>query len=137
MALLSAAYEYCLVALPVASYVGLEAFARKEGLFFLKSPEWAIATIFLLFQGSSLYVRGLDRTGRGLWHLSLGLLAMVVLVLIAIAAINAFNSLESLHAARADSGVSMVVRFLLFALASALFFLLVAAGRLAALKVER
>jgi hypothetical protein len=142
-ALFTAAYEYLLVVLPVASYVGLESFARRDGSFFIVSPEWAIATIFLLFQGTALYVRGIDATGRGLWHLPLGMLAMVILVLIAVAAINAFYSLEghyvaaSQHAAPSVSLASVVVRSSLFGLASAVFLLLVAAGKFAVLGADR
>ena len=126
-------YEYFLITLPVASYVGVEAFARRSGVFFLASPEWAIATIFLLFQGLSLYLRGLDRTGRGLWHLSLGMLGMVVLLLVAIAAINAYYSLDALHHTQIDSTPSIVLRIALFAVASLTFLLLVASGKFAAL----
>jgi hypothetical protein len=128
-AFLVAIYEYCLVVFPVAIYSGLEAFHDTD-TYFVRTPEWAVATIFLLFQGLSLYGKFLRRTGRRVSENFFGLAAILSLVLVIIAVLNASESLGRKN----DSETLVVWRILLFAAASATFITLVAAGKFTEIK---
>ena len=130
-ACLSACYEYLLITLPVALYVVLEAIHKADATFCLWSPEWAIATIFLAFQGHALYRRHLARTGRKLSDPMLGLFGMATLVVTVLAAINAYASLHE------NTIPAAAFRLLLFGLASATFVSMVSGAKLAHLNAER
>lgn len=54
----------------------------------IHSPEWNIATIFLLAQGQALYRAELDRTGKRLSQSSLGLMGLAAATLLVLAASN-------------------------------------------------
>lgn len=130
-ALLSTVYEYFLVTLPVAIFVTLEALHKEDRSFCWSSPEWAIATIFLLFQGLSLYIRELTRTGRKISEGYIGILGLVVLVGAVITSINAYQSLHE----NTNWGVSFRLAF--FGLASIAFILMVGGAKLAYLNTEQ
>lgn len=127
-AFFSAFYEYLLVTFPVALYVLLEAVHKEKADFFLISPEWSIATIFLAFQGFSLYVQALRRIGRTFFEPLIGMLGLYMLATIVAASANAFHSLHS------NTSPAIVFRLLLFVLTSLVFFLLVVGAKLAAAK---
>jgi hypothetical protein len=124
-AVVFAFYEYLLVTLPVAAYVALEAFHKKDPGFFWCSPEWAIATIFLSFQGISLYRENLKKTGRQMSDAIFGIFALGSLVITIIASINAYGSLDE------NSTSSILFRLVLFIVTSLLFLLLVSSAKLA------
>lgn len=127
-AVLVACYEYLLVTLPVGLYVTLEAIHRERFLFLVVSPEWAIATIFLAFQGVTLYARNLKAAGRKIsWHW-VGILSLFALVTIFGASINAFESLGQ------STTLSVVVRLSLFSTVSMAFVLLVGGAHLVLLR---
>lgn len=126
-ALAEATYEYCLVTAPVAIYVTLEALHKHELSFLITSPEWAIATIFHVFQGMALYIQNLRRTGRKLSNV-LYLLGMGGLLVVIFAAINAFASLGH------NTASATTLRLLLFGLSSISFFALVTGSKILVLE---
>lgn len=129
-ALLASFYEYFLITLPVGLYVGLEALHRGDLHFGWRSPEWAIATVFLAFQSLSLYRQGLKRTGRSISEPSFGLFALGALIVIVSASINAFKALED------NSTASVIVRAALFLFTSIAFVLMVSGSKLASLMAK-
>ena len=123
-AAVGAIYEYFLVTLPVAIYVSLEALEKSSPSYCWSSPEWAIATIFLCFQGLSLYGRELQKTKRRLSVATIGIFTMGAMLLIIVASINAYQSSH-------DNGIwAMRIRVALFAFASFGFLLFVTSARL-------
>jgi hypothetical protein len=125
-ALLTAFYEYLLITLPVGLFVTLDAYHTNEPDFLWHSPEWAIATIFLLFQGLSLYVRLLSNSGAKVSGTSVGLLALVSLLITALTLINAYRALGE----NGNTSSSIAFRLTLFGLVSAAFLMLVAGAKL-------
>jgi hypothetical protein len=124
-ALLTAFYEYLLITLPVGLFVTLDASHKQEPHFLWHSPEWAIATIFLLFQGLSLYVRLLSNSGAKVSPTSIGLLALVSLPITALTVINAYRALDE----HGNTPGSIAIRLTLFGLVSAAFLLLVGGAK--------
>jgi hypothetical protein len=107
--------EYILVTLPILVYVLLEAFAHANPLFLFTSPEWSIATIFLTLQMIRICLEGLrDVTGRLLNHL-------LVIALVAITLCGSVNIYVSLQAPPSFLSLPMIVKWGLFAIATALF----------------
>lgn len=109
--------------LPVVVYVALESYHKHDLRFFYKSPEWAIATIFLFFQGVYLYVRHSRERGR---RLSESKLVIIALVLFVGALVSGMNALDSMHL---ETEGKIKFRLVLFLLASVLFLLLVASSK--------
>lgn len=127
------AYEYLLVTVPVGIYVALEATRKNELAILWRSPEWAIATIFLLFQGLSLYIRHLSSTGAKLSAATIGLLALIGVVITTTTLINAYRTLD----AQENTKLAIFVRLALFVFASVAFWVFVAAAQLYFIKKER
>jgi hypothetical protein len=125
-ALLSAAYEYLLIVVPVGLYVALEATRKDRLAIFWTSPEWAIATVFLLFQGLTLYIRHLSRTGVRLSATKIGLLGLFSLIGTTTTLINAYRSLDE----HDNTAVAIFIRLIFFVVVSCAFFLFVAAAHL-------
>jgi hypothetical protein len=121
-ALRHALVEYLVLVLPVAFYVGLESYHRLDWLYFFQSPEWAIATIFLQFQGSRLFFKYCRQDGRRLSEARVVLLALAAL---SIVVISSMNALSSMHA---ETAGKIAVRIALFFVTSVEFLLLVAAA---------
>ena len=131
-AILTAFYEYLLITVPVGLYIGLEATHLHRWDFLFRSPEWAVATIFLLFQGLSLYVRHLAGTGAKVSAASVGLFALISLLMTAFTLINAYTSLDPEENTRA----AIIFRLGLFVLTSAGFMVMVAGAKLYHLRRE-
>lgn len=131
-AVLSACYEYLLVTVPVGLYIALEAKHEREVSLFVTSPEWAMATIFLLFQGISLYFRHLTSTGARVSAINLSLLSLISLVVMTVTVVNAYTSLSEAE----NSGGSIGVRVLMFVVVSAAFLILVSGANLYSLRRE-
>ncbi len=129
-AALSALYEYILITLPVAMYVGVEAHYRDHYGHLVASPEWAIATIFLTFQAANLYQAHLHKTLRRVSDTWLGLVWLAATLLIFLASINAYKSMET------NSGGAIAFRLFLFILSSLGFLFLVTAAKLVHLRTE-
>ena len=114
--------EYSLVTLPILGYVLLEASARHHYLFLFTSPEWSIATIFLTLQMIRTCLEGLqDATGRLVNHLLIiGLVAITLF-----GSINVYATLQAITVPTVSEPpvptVSMIVKWSLFVLATALF----------------
>jgi hypothetical protein len=131
-AVLSAIYEYLLVTVPVGLYIALEAKHEHEASLFLTSPEWAVATIFLLFQGISLYFRHLTSTGAKVSGINISLLALISLVVMTVTVVNAYTSLEESE----NTGGSIGIRLLMFVAVSAAFLILVSGANLYSIRRE-
>jgi hypothetical protein len=117
-------YEYLLILLPVAIYVGIESMHR--GFFhFIRSPEWAIASIFLSFQGTALYFRHLNFSDRKPNFDFLGVLLLGVIAITITSTLNAYASLDDLH----NTDGKVVLRLGLLLLSSVAFFILVFASK--------
>jgi len=123
--ILPALYEYFLVVLPVFLYVFME--ALHKGMYFLvSSPEWAIASIFLCFQASSLYVKGLLHTGKKINGVFIGVLYLFVLVMIVSAILNANMAMDE----NGNTLASIMVRLLIIMISTFTFFVLVCSSKI-------
>lgn len=91
-----------------------------------------MATIFLLFQGLSLYVRHLTGTGAKVSGVSIGLLALVSLTITAFTLINAYTSLEADENTRG----AIIFRLGLFVITSVGFIVMVSGAKLYHLRRE-
>lgn len=114
--------EYLVLVAPVAFYVALEAYHKQELHFFFNSPEWAIATIFLQFQGLYLYVTRSRKRGA----LSESRVGILVIVALSVVVASAMNALESMHE---ETDGKLRLRGILFGASSILFLLFVAASK--------
>lgn len=124
-------YEYALIVVPVALYILLAGISdvpqpHSPGA----SPEWNIATIFLVAQAQSLYRMHIETTGRRISHPAIGLIASASLIIIVCAATNIQIGLKH-HTAR-----SLLSMWLLFALASAAFIGFVTGARILSVKAR-
>ena len=90
---MSACYEYLLIISPVGIYVFLESKHAHEYEILWSSPEWAVATIFLLFQAVALYRREMNKAGRRLSETVMGFFLLIAVLVTIVASINAFDSL--------------------------------------------
>jgi hypothetical protein len=131
-AVLTACYEYLLVTVPVGLYVALEAKHAGNVSLFVTSPEWAVATIFLLFQGISLYFRHLNSTGARVSAINLSLLCLISLVIMTITVVNAYTSLDEPE----NTGGAIGIRSLMFVSVSAAFLIMVSGSKLYLLRRE-
>lgn len=131
-AILTAFYEYLLITIPVGLYIGIEATHQHDWSLLVKSPEWSVATIFLLFQGLSLYVRHLAAPGARVSGVKIGVMALVSLLLTAFTVINAYTSLEDENNTRS----AIIFRLGLFVITSTGFMLMVSGAKLYDLKRE-
>lgn len=118
-----AVMEYLVLVLPVAFYVGLEAYHKHDFEFFYQSPEWAIATIFLQFQGVYLFIKHSRQGDQRLSEVSVTLLALLAL---SIVVGSAMNALDSMHV---ESAGKIVFRLTLFGITSLQFLILVASSK--------
>ena len=122
-------YEYVLIVLPVALYIFLAAMAdartpHSAG----SSPEWNIATIFLVAQAQSLYRLHIEATGKRLSHPALGLIASATLIVIVFAATNIQISLHM------QTDRTVAAMWLLFGIATSAFLGFVTGARLLSLR---
>ena len=128
-ALVYTAYEYVLIVLPVAMYIFLAAVGQaKPHHGFGDSPEWNIATIFLVAQAQSLYRLHIEASGKRLSHPALGLIALLSLLLIVFAATNIQLTL------RHGSLMALVCMWTLLGVSSAIFIGFVTGARLLSLR---
>jgi hypothetical protein len=131
-AILTAFYEYLLITVPVGLYIGLEAFHHHSWSLVIRSPEWSMATIFLLFQGLSLYVRHLTGAGARVSGVSIGLLALISLLITAFTLVNAYTSLDPEH----NTNSAIGFRLGLFVITSLGFLIMVSGAGLYHLERE-
>ena len=130
-AIVYAVYEYVLIVLPVALYVLLESLHSQTPQYtFTYTPEWNIATIFLVAQGQSLYRFETETLGQRSAKSTVGLLALAAIVVVVLAAANIQFSLAH------KSQITAVAMWLLFALASATFLVMIASARFVAAGVK-
>jgi len=132
-AILNAVYEYLLITIPVALYVSLEATHAHDAAFLWRTPEWSMATVFLLFQGIALYNRSLSRSGAKVSGASIGLLSLLSLLIGALTLINAYTSLKE-----EDNTIGAIsFRLGLLLITSCGFVALVSAAKLYQIKKDR
>lgn len=129
-AILLTFYEYLLVTFPVGLYIAIEATHEKKWNMLWTSPKWSVATIFLLFQGLTLYVRFLNSSGGKVSPYAIGVGGIIGLGLIIIAVLNAWMSLDPSE----NSKLAIGVRLIVVMASSGLFFVFVSAARLYQLK---
>jgi hypothetical protein len=127
-ALFGALYEYLLIVAPVGIYVGLEALHSADAAVLASTPEWAIATIFLAFQGNALHKHHMRLAGR---TASGGLIAFFTLGVTVVAAVNAYRYMEH------PTTASLFVRQGLLLVTSVVFFVLVWSAKLEHYKHSR
>lgn len=118
--ILPAIYEYLLIVLPVFIYVAMEA-THNGFIYLLTSPEWAIASIFLCFQASALYIKGLLRIGQKINGVFIGILFLFSMIIIIFATLNAYLSLDHTN----NTPLIIILRLILFTISSVYFFILV------------
>jgi protein-S-isoprenylcysteine O-methyltransferase Ste14 len=110
-------YEYLLITLPVGIYVWLEAEHKHDYTYLVKTPEWAIATIFLLFVGLNKYQHVIKKSGRQFFEPIINIIAIAALVLIILAILNARSSLDI------ETDGKIIARIIYFIIASLFFFM--------------
>jgi hypothetical protein len=124
---LYAAYEYLLVVVPVGLYVFVHGLHEKSlTVACANSPEWNIASIFLLMHGQFLYHVYLESTGRRIARAAMGIIALFSILGVVLAASNIQLALQE------PSRRIALSMWLLFALSSLVFVALVVSGRLVA-----
>lgn len=124
-------YEYVLIVLPVALYILLASIGDVKPPHSADvSPEWNIATIFLVAQAQSLYRVHIEVSGRRISHPAIGLMTSAALIVVVCAATNIQIGLKQ-HTTR-----STVAMWLLFVAASAAFLGFVTGARLVSLKIR-
>lgn len=124
-ALLLTLYEYLMITFPVGLYIFLEAAHEKKWSYLWISPKWSVATIFLLFQGITLYVRFLNNTGGKVSPAAIGIGCFIALALIIVSTINTWMALDS----DGNSKKSIAVRLGILVVSSILFGLFVWGAR--------
>jgi hypothetical protein len=128
-ALVYTTYEYFLIVLPVALYVFLASLAGGDEVHHVgTSPEWNIATIFLIAQAQSLYRLHIEAAQKRISHPTLGLIALFALLLIVFAATNIQMAL------RQSTTLNCVSMWALFLLATGIFVGFVTGSKLLSLK---
>lgn len=115
--------EYLILVLPVAFFVALESYHEQDYDHFYKSPEWSIATIFLQFQGTYLFIKHLKLRPVKLSEWRLALLALLSLTVVVASAMNALDSMF------AESMGKISFRMVLFLLTTLQFHCLVASSK--------
>lgn len=123
--ILPAIFEYLVIFLPVAFYVGLESM-HKGSWYFYKSPEWSIVSIFLGFQAFFIYFRHLNISDRKPDFNFLGILILGLVVITFASALNAYVSLDEQH----NTNGKIILRLFLLLISSIGFFLLVFASKI-------
>ena len=126
-ALLVALHEYSLIVIPVALYIVIHGRETSDPMCsILHSPEWNIATIFLVAQGQALYRAELDKISRRRSVPALGLIGMAAVVLLVLATSN-------IHWAFDEPTPSVrIITWLLFAISSFSFLGFITGVRLVA-----
>jgi hypothetical protein len=93
-AILKLAIEYFLLTLPIVIYVAIEALHHGDAGYLITSPEWSIATIFILLQTYRLYSEEM----KSVVGQRFGQFLVIVLVLVAIgAALNIYLGMKDVH----------------------------------------
>lgn len=122
--ILPTVFDYLIIFLPVAFYVGLESL-HKGFTYFIKSPEWAILSIFLGFESIFLYLRHLGASNK---RPNFDFLGILILGLVTITVISTLNAHASLEESQNTTG-KVILRMLLLLTSSVFFFLLVFASK--------
>lgn len=113
--------EYLLIALPVFLFVSLEAAHHHRMSWLWMSPEWSIATIFIVFRQLFLHYLLLHRSGRALNEPVLVLYFLGALLAITGALFNTWYSLGT-------NGPWAVAIRLILLVASSMMFLIFVGG---------
>lgn len=108
--------EYLLIVLPVLLFITLEAAHSNSWSKMWKSPEWAIATLFLVLRLGFLHYMLLHRTGRRLNEPVLLIYVLGGLCISAAAVVNAWHSFGN------DSYGAIALRLVLLMATSLAFF---------------
>jgi hypothetical protein len=91
--LLKLAIEYLLLTFPILLYVSIEAIHHSDPKYLITSPEWSIATIFVLLQTYRLYSEEMKSViGQRFGHFLVIILAMFA----AGAAINIYLGMDNI-----------------------------------------
>lgn len=122
----AAVYEYLIITLPVAIYVFLDAYNKNDWPYLYKSPEWAIATIFLSFISLSRYLASIGKSRKPVFEPVIGIIGIIILLIIIASTLNAKISTEL----KPDSYAAIFFRLVLFTIATIIFFILMTGTRL-------
>lgn len=123
-ALATAIVEYAFVVSPVAIYIGMEAAAHDSWRFLYQSPEWGIATMFLMFQALGFYLRKFLRSSGAFSLRAFSAYSLLTLIIVVVAAISSYMSLIAGY----PSTGQVVLRLALLIVASIGFLILVGAA---------
>jgi hypothetical protein len=113
--------EYLLIIAPIAFYVMAEIAAHQPISYFLCSPEWAIATIFLFFQSARLYSLGLLVNGKNMAPF-ISICWLLAFVFSFLAALNVFMSVHE------NTMTLVTIRLALLIFATLIFVVIGGAG---------
>lgn len=124
--LLRLAAEYIIITLPIAIYVTLEAISDQKAAFLYRSPEWSIATVFLIVQTIRMYLEEMHGSvGRSFSYILMLILTVVTLA----AGVNIYVSLGDVQN---QATATVAVKWVLFVIASLLFIYIAGAAIYAA-----
>ena len=114
--------EYIIITLPIAIYVTLEAISDASGAFLYRSPEWSIATVFLIVQTIRMYLEEMHGSvGRSFSYILMLLLTVITLA----AGVNIYVSLSDIQK---QATATVAVKWGLFVIASLLFIYIAGAA---------
>jgi hypothetical protein len=120
--LLKLAGEYIIITLPILIYICLEAIRRDDAAFLYRSPEWSIATIFLIIQTIRMYLEAMHGSvGRAFSYL----LVLVLTVATLAAGVNIYVALDDV---KKQTTLTVAVKWSLFCAASSLFVIIAGAA---------
>lgn len=123
-AIINALIEYFLITAPIGLYVTFESIHKHSWTYMLSSPEWGIATIFLIFIGITNYVSSARKCKKEVDETIIRVLVVSRFFLITV------SILVTLFSVLHDNIVLKVVRSLLFLFISAGFIIMISASDL-------
>ena len=120
--LLKLTIEYFLLVLPILIYVSLESLHHRDAWYLFRSPEWSIATIFIVIQTIRIHLESIGDN----WNRSFTILMIILLGVIALAAgINIYIGLGDVNT---PSTGTMITKWVLYLISSLLFVYVAGAG---------
>jgi len=114
-----ALYEYLIITTPILIYLCLEAHHKNEWVYIITSPEWAIASIFLLLVSLIKYLHTLALIKMKPSVNIVGIIQLVIILIILAAIYNAKVSIDS------ETNTAIVLRIIIFFISSLIFFVFI------------
>jgi len=114
--------EYIIITAPISVYAVLEAIRKNDLVYFFRSPEWSIATIFLTVQAIRMYIEQLRQT------LDPVLSVLLILLLTGMTLAAAINIYIALGSPEHQTLGILASKWILFSVATAVFIVIAGAA---------